>query len=258
MIKKIFFLLAVLPLLLFSQEFKIASWNLKNVSLNSLLFKKSISQINKYISSNSDFDVICLQELRDAQIIYFLSGGIKEILFSDFKRVTSKEKGRDTHKEIYGFLINKKHKNIKEVEFSNYKDFARPPMAVIIDDKIAIVNIHIIYGKKKAQRVKELKNLSKIVNSIENRYKIKKENIIIAGDFNLEKKDILKNLKNYQVLIDEKTTLGKKGLSKSYDHFIGIDLKGVAKVRTDLAEDFKFYTKNISDHLPIELITNIR
>jgi len=255
---KIFFILAILSLSLFSQEFKIASWNLKNVSLNSLLFKKSISTINEYISSNNDFDVICLQELRDRQIIYFLSGGIKEILFSDFKRITSREKGKDSHKEIYGFLVNKKYKNIKEVDFFNYKDFVRPPMAIILDDKIAIVNIHIIYGKRKAQRVKELKNLTKIISSIEKKYKIKKQNIIIAGDFNLEKKDIEKRLKDINVLIEDKTTLGKKNLSKSYDHFLGKELKGNVRVRTDLAKDFKFYTKNISDHIPIELITTIR
>lgn len=251
--RKILFLLLFSTLFLFSNEFKIASWNLKNVSLNSLLFKKSIAKINEYISSNKDFDVICLQELRDSQIIYFLSGGIKEILFSDFKRYNSNPKGKNTHKEVYGFLVNKKYKNVKEVEFSNYKDFSRPPMAIILDDKIAIVNVHIVYGKKKEQRIKEVKNLEKVIKTLENKYKIEKRNIILAGDFNLERKDIQKILKDYTVFIEEKTTLGKKGLSKSYDHFIGFEIEGNSKVRVDLVDDFKFYSKNISDHLPIEL-----
>jgi exonuclease III len=243
-------------LLLFSfsnAQFKIASWNLKNISLNSLMFKKSIFKINNYIKSNKDFDVICLQELRDKKIIYFLSGGIKEILFSPFDRTTSIYKGKGTHKEVYGFLVNKKYKNIKKVEFKNYKSFQRPPTAIILDKKIAVINIHIVYGKSVAPRKKEIKALLRIVNTISKKYKIAKKNIIIAGDFNLTYKNMKKIHK--QVWIKDKTTVGLKRLSKDYDHFVTFGRKGKAKVRRDIVgKDLKFYRKNISDHIPIELV----
>jgi len=233
-------------------EFKIASWNLKNVSINSLFFKKSIGQINKYIKSNSDFDVICLQELRDKKIIYFLSGGIKEILFSSFDRTVSDYKGQGSHKEIYGFLVNKKYNNIRKVEFTNYRAFKRPPTAMILNNKIAIVNIHIVYGKGVKPRKKETKALKNIVKQLQRKYKISKRNIIIAGDFNLTYKNMKKIHK--QVWIKKKTTVGLKRFSKDYDHFITFGRSGYAKARQDLVKDFQFYRKNISDHIPIELI----
>jgi hypothetical protein len=146
------FLLVILLFGVLQAEFKVASWNLKNVSLNSLMFKKSIGQINEYIKSINDFDVIALQELRDRQIIFFLSGGLKEIFFSDFKRLTSNYKGKGTHKEVYGFLVHDRYKDVKLVELSNYRNFKRPPSAVILDKKIAVVNIHIVYEKTKIPR----------------------------------------------------------------------------------------------------------
>jgi exonuclease III len=250
---KIFLSLILVYSFCFAQ-FKVASWNLKNVSLNSLLFKKSISKINDYIESNSDFDVIALQELRDTKIIYFLSGGIKQIIFSPFDRITSRYKGQGTHKEVYGFLVNKKYKNVKEVEFNNYKDFKRPPMAVILDNKYAVVNVHIVYGKTVGPRKKETKNINKIINQIHKKYKIKKQNIIVAGDFNLTYKNMKKIHPKKNIWIKDKTTIGRKNFSKDYDHFITFNQKAKAKARTDIVKDFKFFRKNLSDHVPIELI----
>jgi endonuclease/exonuclease/phosphatase family metal-dependent hydrolase len=238
-------------------DFKVASWNLKNVSLNSLMFKKSIGEINEYIKSINDFDVIALQELRDRQIIFFLSGGLKEILFSDFKRLTSSYKGKGTHKEVYGFLVNDKYKNVQLVELGNYRDFKRPPSAVILENAIAVVNIHIVYGKRKLERVSEVKKLKKIVLELERDYKIKKENIVIAGDFNLRHKDVKTIFQDANVFIEEKTTIGKTKRSQNYDHFITFSTaKASIKVRADLLKNHQFYRKNISDHLPIEFIQN--
>lgn len=245
-------LILIFSLTVLNADLKISSWNLKNVSLNSLLFKKSIGEINKYIYSNKDFDVICLQELRDRQIIYFLSGGLKEIIFSPFDRVTSKYKGKGRHKEVYGFLINKKYKDIQKVDFSNYRSFKRPPMAIILDKKYAVVNIHIVYGKTVGERKRETKALKRVVQQIHKKYNIEKKNIIIAGDFNLSYKNMKKIFK--EVHIDKKTTVGTKKLSKDYDHFVTFGREGRSKVREDVLKDIKFYRKNISDHLPIELI----
>ena len=249
------FILVILLLSFSNAQFKVASWNLKNVSMNSLMFKKSIGQINSYIKSINDFDVIALQELRDRQIIFFLSGGLKEVLFSDYKRLTSQYKGKGSHKEVYGFLVNDKYKDVKLVELSTYRSFKRPPSAVILDKKIAVVNIHIVYGKTKKKRVLEAKRLKKIYKELATKYNIKKQNVIITGDFNLTYKDLKKIYKKEQVLVEEKTTIGKKTLSKNYDHFI-VDKKkkAQAKVRVDLLKNHKFFTKNISDHLPIELL----
>lgn len=236
-------------------DFKVVSWNLKNVSLNSLMFKKSIASINEYIKSNNDADVIALQELRDRQIIYFLSGGLKDILFSDFARYASNYKGKGTHQEVYGFLVNKKYKDIKQVELGSYKDFKRPPSGVILDKKYAVVNIHIVYGKSKINRIREVKKLKNIYKELEDKYNIDPKNIIIAGDFNIQAKELKEIFKDKQVLIEEKTTVGKNKLSQSYDHFI-VDksLKTDAKVNTKILKDYQFFTKNISDHLPVELV----
>lgn len=238
--------------LVFAQEVKLASWNLKNVSLNSLVFKKSISQINKYIKSKNDFDVIALQELRDKQIIYFLSGGIAQIIFSDFKRIVSDKKGAQTHKEVYGFLVNDKYKDIQEVEFSNYKEFARPPMAIVVEKKFAVVNLHVVYGKDKQKRIQEVKALKKIIKFIYSNYNIAYENIFIAGDFNLTAKEIKKIHKDMSVYIEDKTTLGRTKFSKNYDHFLTFNPSGITKANQEMVGDFKFFHKNISDHIPIE------
>jgi endonuclease/exonuclease/phosphatase family metal-dependent hydrolase len=252
---KIFLIVLLLCVSSFAQ-IKVASWNLKNVSLNSLMFKKSISKINDYIESKSDFDVICLQELRDDKIIYFLSGGIKQIIFSPFDRITSKYKGEGTHKEVYGFLVNKKYKDIKKIEFNNYRKFKRPPTAVILDRKIAVVNVHIVYGKTVKARKSETKALNDIIKELERKYKIPKTNIIIAGDFNLTYKNMKKIHNNKTIWVNNKTTVGTKGFSKDYDHFITFTTKGKANARQDIVKDLKFFRKNISDHIPIELVIN--
>lgn len=245
------FLLILLSTFLFA-EFKVASWNLKNVSLNSLMFKKSISKINAYIKENNDFDVIALQELRDKSIIYFLSGGVKEIIFSPFSRQTSRYKGKGTHKEVYGFLVNKKYKDLKKVEFNNYRSFKRPPTAIILNKKIAVVNTHIVYGKRVADRKKEVKNLKKIVLSINKKYKIPLKNIIVVGDFNLTYKNMKKVLPKMTTYVKDKTTIGRKTFSKDYDHFLTFNKSGIAKARQDIVKNNSFFRKNISDHIPIE------
>lgn len=244
-----------LTLLFFSfsfGDFKLVSWNLKNVSLNSLLFKKSIGKINQYIKTQNDADVILLQELRDRQIIYFLSGGIKEIVFSPFERFTSNYKGTGTHKEVFGFLVNRKYKDIKLLEFGNYSQFKRPPTAVILDKKIAVVNVHIVYGKYVKDRKDEVKALNSITKFLKSVHNIKESNIYIAGDFNLSYKNMMKIHKDKQIWVTEKTTVGRTKFSKDYDHFITIGKNGSAKPIYEIVDDFKFYRKNISDHVPIE------
>lgn len=140
-----------------------------------------------------------------------------------------------------------------------------PPSVLLLNNKFAIINVHIIYGKNnsigKYNRIKEILALEDIIKSIKKKYKIK--NIIIAGDFNMDFKDNMSKIIHIKMqtldlrqYINEPTTIGntaKNRFNKSYDHFLSNGLSVNAKVDTEIYTHRKqtYFNKKVSDHLPI-------
>jgi endonuclease/exonuclease/phosphatase family metal-dependent hydrolase len=237
-------------------KLSVISWNLKNLSAKSA--NRDWNTIKKFINSKSNYDFILLQEIMNKKAISDIKG--------PFLYKLSKEKGLSLKKEYYGFLINKKYKNkTKLVEFRQYKQFIRSPSALLVDNKFALINVHIIYGsdtiKGKFERIKEIKALIKIVKIIKKKYKI--NNIIIAGDFNIDfDENIYKALQigllsqGLIYYINEPTTIGnlyKNRFNKKYDHFFSTGISRNASVEKNILFNRKqiYFNKKVSDHLPI-------
>jgi len=251
--KNILLLLLISPLL-FSLEFYMTSWNIRNISMNKIQ-DRDLNTLRRFYGERRDYDVHIIQELRDKYVINMLS--------VDYRAVTSKKaKGRGNHKEFYGFLVNKKFKDVKLFDSRAYRKFQRPPSVIILDKKIAVINVHIFHGGDNSKnslgkRMQEVKALKDIRKQIHNKYKIPYKNIIIAGDFNLESRQIGVSLKDKsKVWINKPTTIGRSNrYGNSYDHFITHrEIEGKTRVVKEIIKNrkSKYFIKKVSDHLPIE------
>jgi exonuclease III len=251
----------LIALFLVADEFKVTSWNIRNISMNKI-GDRDVETLRKFYNQRKDFDVHLIQELRDKYAINMLS--------IDFRAVTSKKaKGRGKHKEFYGFLVNKRYKKVKLFDSRSYRKFQRPPTAVILDDKFAVISTHIYHGGNDSKtsigkRKREVKALKYVRKQIHKKYKIPYSHIFIAGDFNLDSKQISESLKdkNSLVWIDEPTTVGrKKRFGNSYDHFItDSSVKGSSAVVKDIIKgrQAKSFIKRVSDHLPVEATFTVK
>jgi len=226
----------------------IVSWNLKNLSSKSQ--DRDWNTIKKFITLKAGYDVIALQEIMDKEALERIKG--------PFKAIISKPKGKRGKKEYYGFLINRLTvKKAKLINFRQYSKFRVPPSVLLVNNKVAIINVHIVFGGNnlvsKIKRIKEVKYLNSIIKELKKRYKNVK-NIIIVGDFNLESEDILSAGLPLRIYIHDKTTISVKNrLKNSYDHFLSSTILGITKVEDDILKNRKieYFNKKVSDHLPI-------
>jgi len=238
-----------------SSYVSLVSWNLKNLSGKSV--NRDWHTIKNFISSQPiTTDVIMLQEIMNKQALQKIN--------SNFKIIISKPKGKVGKKEYFGFLVRKDHKT-KLINFRQYSKFRVPPSVLIIDNKIALINVHIVFGDdtliSKHKRIKEVLALNSIIKTIRKKYKI--NNIIVGGDFNIDfSEKIFKVLEtklwsNKLIVYNNKPTtigrLSKNRFNKSYDHFISNSYLVNTKVEIDILNNRKqsFFNKQVSDHLPI-------
>jgi len=228
------------------KRIKIVSWNLQNFSMkNEVKFKQIQNYIKNYFYQGAD--IILLQEIKDVNKKQI---NFQKLAFG-YKTYVSNYLGRNKHKERYAILINPKLfaslkvLSIKEVKLRNYNKFQRPPYGIIFGNKFLLLNVHLIYGNSKQERIKELKALKKVVTNLLKYHHIQNNNYIIAGDFNLNKYEIKKVFRKANVTTDSLTTN-----ANSYDHII--TNKKIKRDKVSLIN-----RTNISDHSPIRIILEI-
>ena len=168
----------ILPILDDSNStIKIANWNLQIFGDS----KASDKELIKYYQSKiDDYDIIFIQEIRDAD------GSAFELLCKDLANYNCKissRAGRSVSKEQYGIIYK------KELRMYNFMDFnpddsdrwERPPIVTVFNlgtYNLSLINIHI-----KPEDVKsELNNLESFYYITNVVY----ENIVLLGDLNAD------------------------------------------------------------------------
>ena len=124
------------------------------------------------------------------------------------------------------------------------------------------VLVHSIYGDRKSQREAEASQMYKVYNYFQDRDK-KEQDILIGGDFNLpgynaafKKLFSHRDQINYSLDPINKTSIGKKSLSKPYDNIFYSyrytkEYTGRVGVYDFTDNDYSEVRRTISDHLPI-------
>jgi endonuclease/exonuclease/phosphatase family metal-dependent hydrolase len=154
----------------------IANWNLQifgdKKAENSTLMELYAGTISKY-------DIIFLQELRDAD-----NNSFKTLcnMLPEYNCLISSRAGRSSSKEQYGVIYLDRF-NVSLIDYNpDVQDrWERPPIKVILTFKnysVSIYNTHI----KPNETTKELKNLETMIME----EKTSSENIIILGDLNAD------------------------------------------------------------------------
>jgi len=236
--------------LLIAQSLSIASYNMLRLGDGTKDYKTLASVI-------STFDVCGAIEVMN-------ENGMKQTLqyLPDYKYVISKTSvGTDKYKEYFGVFYNTKKVTVTEIGLYPTTGFVRNPYGVTIKDlnsdfSVNLVIVHIIYGSSEKDRIAEVNNLDELYT-----YFNKENNTIISGDFNLE------NVKNFDITKYStnvsgvnKSTLGMKSASNSYDHmFVSKEL-----VNKIIKSDVDYWTqdwntrKTVSDHFPVYCIISIK
>ncbi|MGF6907316.1 endonuclease/exonuclease/phosphatase family protein [Fusobacterium sp. PH5-44] len=223
----------------------------------------------------ADFDLIGLQEVMNQKgvekLVYFLEKETKEKW--DY-HISPYSVGESSYKEYYAYIWKaNKVVFLKERGFysGETKEFSREPYGAdfkIGEFDFTYVLIHIVFGKDESRRRSEIFKMHKVYDYFQN-LDNDENDIIIAGDFNMPALDeSFENLLGHKdeiiYIIDPvmKTTLGKNGLSSSYDNIF---------LSNKYTQEFTGYSgsidftegkygdrkKNISDHLPIFFQVNI-
>jgi len=241
---------------------KIAVFNTLKLGKNKKNYQMTASVIK-------DFDLIGLLEVMNRSGVEKL---VKELENETGEKwdyyLSPYPVGESSYKEYYAYLWqSKKAKFLKERGYyqSENKEFSREPYG--IDFKIGkfdftLVLVHIVFGKEERRRRGEIFKLGKVYDYFQD-LDPKENDIIIAGDFNMPALDeSFENLLNHRdkiiYVIDPviKTTLGKNGLSSSYDNMFLSNIHtweftGESGAVDFSEEKYKERKDNISDHLPI-------
>lgn len=239
-------------------------------SFNTLHLGWSGKDYKKAAQVVSLFDIVALQEVMSEE-------GLKELkeeteLFSKSKWdyiISEKSAGSDKYAEYYAFLYKKdKVKFVKKYGFYREKsdsDFVREPFSAefkIGKFDFTFVTVHLTFGDKKTDRQKEALILSDVYDYFQ-KLNGAEQDVIICGDFNLPAHDgafksLLTHKDNicYGIAPTVKTTIGKNGLSSSYDNMFYSykytkEFTGDSGAFDFTEGNYKEVRKSISDHLPV-------
>lgn len=249
-----------------SAETRIATWNVKRMTSEN----KDVSSIVKVLSY---FDLIALQEVMDEESLQSLVIELQNVTGSSWGVMPSHAIGRGTYKERYAFIWRRSHIEYVDSALVYIDDrdvFAREPMSArfrSIEDDFDFIfsSVHILYGKKKSDRIPEIEALSSYWQWLGETYP--DEQFFLAGDFNMAPDDSsYYGLRAFAspVVTQGATTLSTKNgkYANLYDNiWVPNNLKaemssGILKFPEILGVDNQFSRKNISDHAPVYLVVS--
>lgn len=232
--------LALLFSFSYAETISVKSWNMMRLSSNSYFTRNTVA-LTEYINEDG-YDIVTLQEVMDTQVLSKLT---------DKKVLISKKLGRRNYTEHIAFIIGDKYSKA-DVELIEYYDthdsFERDPVMLMIDKKIGIISVHLIYGRKSSIKYtktpdeftkRELRALQNMIKYFSKKTGLDEKNIIIAGDFNLDARSIQKIMNQSgskkDVHIHKDTTLSTKQSyvgTNPYDHFV-VSKKTPSKIYVD-------------------------
>lgn len=258
---KKFFILLIFPILIFSNNILIGSFNVLRLGESD----KDYISLAKIISK---FDVVALQEVMNEKGLQTLKKEIERLDNQKWGYILSEEVGSQKYKERYAVIYKKnivdKIESLGLYNNGKSKDFIREPFGVKIKSNnfdFVIISVHSIFGNSKKERMEEAQRYHKVYKYFAN--KSKEEDILLMGDFNLEANDnsfsyMKKTLDIKEVLdpINNKTTISDNRLANSYDNMFFNrnkvrEFTGRYGVYNFIKNNNKEIRKYISDHLLI-------
>ncbi|WP_067140624.1 endonuclease/exonuclease/phosphatase family protein [Oceanivirga salmonicida] len=258
--KYIISIILFLSSLCFSENIRLASFNVKNLG-------KSTKDYNSLTKILSKFDIIALEEVINEKSLLYLV----DKLGSEYDYVISKPVGTRKYKEYYAILY-KKSKVDKIYNVGKYQEkdneFIREPSAFYVKSNkldMLLIPVHSIYGDNAKERAYEASKYLQVYKYFKE--KTGQDDIIILGDFNLPASDkAFDELKqngfsNILNPLADKTTLSKTGLANSYDNiFINLNNTKAFTNRYGVYDftrnNHELIRKYISDHLLIFIELN--
>ena len=241
---------------------KLASWNMMRLADN-----KDNAVV---VDILKNFDLVAIQEIMDPDALVRIVTELQTATSEEWGILISHPIGRGTYKETYGYIWRKSVVNYTEESIIYIDDrdiFAREPIAAKFQtndgNDFVLANIHVLYGKSKADRIPEIKALVSYWEWLAEVFP--NEQFFLAGDFNMSPDhNSFDDLKVYAdaVIYDEKTSLStKEGMRANlYDNIWyprNIDAKmgaGVYDFTAIYGLTNKYARSNVSDHLPVYLI----
>ena len=236
---------------------RIANWNLQIFGTSKA---SNETLLNAYANIIDDYDIIFVQEIRDASGLAF--NKLCDLL-EEYECTNSSRAGRSTSKEQYGLIYRTGLDFISLTDYNqigNESDnFERPPIAVVFEingfvngqhvpENLTIWNIH----TKPEDVPNEMTNLEKL---IDNKSEVNSEYIMILGDMNYacNYKDRAKGFfLNYHWLITDDMDTTSATNNCSYDRILVNDnlyknviLSGIDsdKITSDMSDHYLIWTK---------------
>jgi endonuclease/exonuclease/phosphatase family metal-dependent hydrolase len=221
----------------------IASWNL-NIFGDKKASNETLMQ--EYYNIISQFDIIFLQELRDAD-----GSALKELcaMFnSTVNCINSSRVGDSSYKEQYYLLYGKEFNLVEFTDYNllNISGFSRPPLKAVFEYNNINFTIYCIHTKPENAK-NEIINLENLIDN--------KGNIIVLGDLNADcsyyQKD--EEFNNWFWAINKDTTVSSSDCT--YDNMIiNNDLYNYYIISDVYSENI---TKDLSDHYLIYSIFDL-
>ncbi|MFA5303013.1 MAG: endonuclease/exonuclease/phosphatase family protein [Candidatus Nanoarchaeia archaeon] len=186
----------------------IASWN-----LNVFGDKKSSNEtlMKEYYDIISQFDIVFLQELRDADGSALIE--LCNLFNSSFNCINSSRAGSSSNKEQYYLLYGKEFQLLEFLDYNllNISGFERPPIKAVFNYNTINFTIYGIHTKPDDAK-SEINNLESLIAN--------KGNILILGDLNADCSYYKKGneFKDWHWLINEDTTVSNSDCT--YDNMI--------------------------------------
>jgi len=267
-LKKIF-IYFLISFSVFSQEAYIASFNSLHLGWDK---NKDYKSIPEFLSL---FDLIGLQEVMKKDGVKKLTAELEKTTGEKWKYLISDYSvGSKRYREYYAYiwkddkvkLVNKKrgfYKSSKESE--GKREYMRKPYGAdfkIGEFDFTYVLCHVVYGDSIRERRAEAYLLDKVYTYFQD-IDENEQDILIGGDFNLPAyDDSFRRLFSHEDQIFygidpvNKTTIGKRGLSNSYDNIFYSykhtkEFTGNSGVIDFTRGNYSEVRKSISDHLPV-------
>lgn len=248
-----------------AQELVIASWNIQHLGHGTNKDYQALGEVG------SRFDFIAVQEVMTVEGIEAFKEALEAKTGEPWQLMHSHLVGRSSYKEMYAFVWRE-----SAVEYLDgavvYLDpgnlFAREPYSARFRDlksqqDFAASTVHIVYGKKIAERESELEELANYWQWLEEIYP--NTPVMLMGDFNMPPRhkgwQTLKNLGVKPLLVEQMgaTTLSTKEgkYANLYDNIwlrsnsLLVGDVGIIKFPLLLGLTHKEARRTVSDHAPV-------
>jgi endonuclease/exonuclease/phosphatase family metal-dependent hydrolase len=237
----------------------IASFNIRIFSDRS----RDDDELKQICSLLKEYDFIAIQEARDIDVLDRAVRMLSDEFGLTYEYVSSDGAGRGSHKELYVFLFRRdavQYKDIGAFIPDPVDYFIREPYYALFkagNFDFYAINIHLIYGDKKSDRLQEARLLDDVYRHVQS---LDSENdVLLMGDFNLGPEDEflseLRGIESMMYVNKEPSTIAGRLYDNVWfqsSHTQEFIDSGVYKFDEDLYDDDdRKASLAVSDHRPL-------